>query len=786
MQQENPLNPVNFNDESINLREEIEKYVYHWKWFLVGLAVALVTVFMYLRYTPNQYEVATTILINDKDSGGLTSELSAFQDLGLLGGSQTSLDNEIELLKSRSLLERVIKELGINVEFYKQGRVIKSPIFINNSPLSLKFFAKDSSFYSIDTSFIIQVKSATNFSLLSSNGEESEYVFGENIATKFGAITITPNRMDTNIAGEELFVIIKPLKSVLNYYTSKIQIQPVNKNASVIKLSLTDQVKLKAQAILDNLVLQYNYDAVKDKSLMAKNTETFINKRLEIISEDLSNVDKGVEQFKTKNNLSDMVTEASLVLESNAELEKKIVDFSTQLKLVEYIQVYVNSNTDDLIPANLGLADVSTNQNTTNYNELLLERNRLLNSSSKLNPVIVNLEAQLLKIKKSISQSLANLKASLNISLRGIQQQENRLNSKISAAPKQEREFRDIQRQQQIIEGLYLYLLQKREENAITLAATQPNAKVIDSAFGNDTPVAPKRKIVYLAGILIGLLVPFSVLYLLFLLDNKVHSRKDIEGVVKAPYLGDIPKSVLDTKVVVSGNDRNSVAESFRLLRTNINFMLSKEKEHGKLIFLSSTIAGEGKTFISINLAAALALSNKKVLLLGADIRNPKIHEYLNIVPEKGLTHFLMDTNITFNEIINSVKEGFDIVQSGVIPPNPSELLMNGRFEEALAYGKEHYDYVIVDTAPVNLVTDTLLLGQQADLFIYIIRANFLDKRLLEVPKLFYSEKRLPNMAVLLNDVNFERGDGYGYGYGYSYGYGYGERGTKKPWWKRK
>jgi capsular exopolysaccharide synthesis family protein len=322
--------------------------------------------------------------------------------------------------------------------------------------------------------------------------------------------------------------------------------------------------------------------------------------------------------------------------------------------------------------------------------------------------------------------------------------------------------------------------LEKREENAITLAVTLPNAKVIDSAYGSDIPVAPKRKIIYLAALLLGVVVPFGVLYILFLLDNKVHSRKDVEGVVKAPYLGDIPKSVSDKKIVVSDNERDSVAESFRLLRTNINFMLSKTKDHGKLIFVTSTIAGEGKTFISINLAAALALSNKKVLLLGADIRNPKIHEYLNIASERGLTHFLMDNAINFKEIINSVKEGFDVVQSGVIPPNPSELLMNGRFEEVLAYGKEHYDYVIVDTAPVNLVTDTLLLGQEADLFIYTIRANFLDKRLLELPKLFYNEKRLPNMAILVNDTNYERG------YGYGYGYGYGGVETKKAWWKRK
>jgi len=778
MQQENPLNTVNFNDESINIREEIEKYAYHWKWFVLTVVVALTTAFLFLRYSTNIYEVSTTILIDEENRGGLASELSAFEDLGLLGGRQTTLDNEIELLKSRTLMGKVIKDLGLNVAFYNKGRVKTSELFYQNSPIKINFFSKDSLFYLKDTTFIVKINSETNFSLLNVTGElVSGHVFGESIHSALGDITITPADGNKLKGEEEIIVKITQLKKVVDRYRNAIQIQPINKNASVIKLSLKDQLRFKAQVILNRLVYQYNKDAVEDKSKVAKNTNEFINQRLEIINKDLLAVESNAETFKSVNKLTDIASEAGLNLASKSEFEKRIVELGTQLKLIAYVGEYLETNSEDLIPANLGLSEGALEASTLKYNELLLERNRILKSSSKLNPVIVNLNEQIIQLKESISQSLVNLKSSLTISLNEVMQQQNRLNFKIAAVPKQEREYRDIQRQQQIIEALYLYLLEKREENAITLAVTLPNAKVIDSAYGSDIPIAPKRKIIYLAALLLGVIVPFGVLYILFLLDNKVHSRKDVEGVVKAPYLGDISKTFSDEKIVVSENNRDRTAESFRLLRTNINFMLSKVKEGGKTIFITSTLSGEGKTFIAINLAAALALSNKKVLLIGADIRKPKIVEYLNSnsLSEKGLSRFLMDDTLAINEVIGASELGFDVLHSGVLPPNPSELLMNGRFEEVLAYGKDKYDYVLIDTAPVNIVTDTLLLGQKADLFVYVIRANYLDKRLLEVPKLLYNEKRLPNMAVLVNDVNFERG-----GYGYGYGYGYAEK-DKKP-----
>jgi capsular exopolysaccharide synthesis family protein len=324
-------------------------------------------------------------------------------------------------------------------------------------------------------------------------------------------------------------------------------------------------------------------------------------------------------------------------------------------------------------------------------------------------------------------------------------------------------------------------LLQKKEENSISLASTAPNAKVIDRAYGSNYPVSPNKKIIYIAPFLLGLSVPFTIIYVQLLLDNKLHTLEDVEKSVKAPIMGDIPAIKSAKKVIISGQDSSNVAEAFRLLRTNVNFMLPGSDKVGKTIFITSTIGGEGKTFIAINLAVALVLLNKKVLLIGADIRKPKISAYLKTKQEKGLTHFLIDNSLKASDVIvHHDQTNLDIVHTGVIPPNPSELLTNGRFDELISYGRANYDFMVVDTAPSNVVTDTLLLGHHADLFLYVVRVNFLDKRLLKIPNMMYENNRLPYMTILINDTNYEKR-----GHGYGYGYGYGETKGKRSWLKR-
>ncbi|MEL0653242.1 polysaccharide biosynthesis tyrosine autokinase [Algibacter sp. TI.3.09] len=769
-------------DESINIRQQIEKYVFHWKWFALGLFLAMMGAYLYLRYTPNSYEVSATILIDDEANGGLNNELAAFEELGI-GNSKKNIENEMGILKSRSLMTRVVKKLDLNISYFKEGSVRDTEIYKDELPFKTTFFVKDSSFFERNTSFIIKIISDTNFELSHSKKEKgTSYAYGKNVKTAYGDIIITPVNITSEDYNAVYIVKTAPLKSVAKNYRNSINVSLLYKKASILELKLKSPVKLKAERILNELIREYNKDAIEYKSLIGNNTDAFINERLELIEDDLKKVDKTAEHFKTANKLTDISLETGIVLETNSVVEKEIIDLSTQLKLVDYVIAHMQSGSKNLIPENLGINSSDVTSSSTQYNTILLERNRIAQSSGKNNPVLLNLDAQLSQLSGSIAQGLSNLKRSLTISLGQAKSQERSIDSKITSAPRKEREFRDIQRQQQIIETLYLFLLEKREENAISLAVTVPNAKLIDAADGSDIPVGPKRKMIYAIALMLGLLIPFVFIYVLFLLDNKVHNQEDLEALLKTPIIGNIPKTLEGNKILTK-SDRGNVAEAFRMLRTNMNFMLGNLKEQSKAIYVTSTVPGEGKTFVAINLATVLAMSNKKVLLIGADVRKPKVAEYLDMTEAtNGLTVFLADNSIQINQIIETAKNGdFDVIQSGMVPPNPSELLINGRFDEVLNYGKEHYDYVIVDTAPVNMVTDTLQIASRADLFIYLVRANYLDSRLLEIPKKLYNEKRIPNMTVVINGTDVKKG----YGYGNGYGYGYGHEEEKKSWFKR-
>lgn len=778
MQQENQLNYMFLDDEPVNYREKIEKYIFNWRWFVLAIILALIAAFLYLRYTPKQYQASTVILIDNGNNSGNGANMAAFKDLGLTA-DKTPIEDEMIILKSKSLMESVVKNLGLNISYYEVGYLRTFELYKEASPLKVTFFNKNAAFYMLNTSFKINIKSVTKFEMLDSEGNKlSDHVFGDNITSPWGNFTVTPTNIKNNSTNKQVLVQISPLKSIATGFIKRLKIDFVMDDSDILELTLSDKINLKAEVILNSLVENYNKNTVENKSLIAQNTNVFIMKRLETIEQDLSVADKGVKTFKTSNKLTDIATEADLVLNAHTAAEQKIIDLNTQLKLTAYVMDYLSSNPEDLIPANLGLVDASITGNSQRYNELLLERNRILKSSGIINPVIINLNTQIKELRKTVTQSLVNLKSSLTISLNAMKQQETLLNSKIIAVPGQELEFRNIQRQQQIIETLYLYLLQKREENAITLAATMPNAKVIDAAEGSNSAISPNDNVTYLIAIFIGFLVPFIGLYIVFLLDNKIHTAKEVEKIIKAPFLGDLPHTKQDKKVVVSDSKRNNEAEAFRLLRTNINFMLANVKEPCKTIYVTSTVPNEGKTFISINLAAVFALSNKKILLIGGDLRKPKLAEYLNITNDNGLTDFLIDPKMTASTIIETIQEhNFDVITTGNVPPNPAELLMNGRFEELISYAKTKYDYIIVDTAPVSLVSDTLLLSVKADLFLYVIRANHIDKRLLEIPKKLLKENKLTNMSVVLNDSDLKKG------YGYGYGYGYGEK--KASWWKK-
>ena len=568
-------------EETLSLRNELEKYLYHWKWFVLSVFSALIVAFFYLRYATPKYEVETSLLIK-QDDNMMGSELAAFQDMGLLGGGNSNIQNEIQLLKSRTLARSVAKDLNLTTRYFRQGRIKESEAYAEQIPIRLQEVIANSSAKELDTTFYVQFHSAANFNLLDANKTKifDSLEYNSSFAIKDHSYSIVQNQyFSENDFGKEIRIQLKPIERVVAELANEVQVIPVDEMMStVLVLSTKHAVKKKGMAILNRLVDNYTDDAINDKSAVEQKTSEFITKRLQLIKEELFLVDELAENYKKDNQLTDIVEESKTFSETVSTSEQALFDATTQLKLADYMADYIQSQEKsfELIPVNLGFSDVSISVLTSEYNAVVLERNRLLRNSSPTNPMVINLDAQLKSFQQSLTESLRNLKASLQITLRELVRNDNRINDKIANLPTQEREYKNIARQLGIKESLYLYLLQKQEETEISLAVTTANSKVIDRAYASKDPVSPKPKIVYLAALLAWLLFPFGFLYVKDLLDTKLHSRKDMESFVTAPILGDIPINSTDKMIVVKEGERSSVAEAFRLLRTNLDFMLTE------------------------------------------------------------------------------------------------------------------------------------------------------------------------------------------------------------------
>jgi len=774
-----------------DLRNTLDLYVSKWKYILLFLIFTLCYSYLYLRYATYEYSTTASIKIQEDKQTSKLSEISSLQNYGLFSSDFGKIEDEAQILKSRTIIEQVVKDLKLNISFYVEGKIKNQEVYLN-PPVNLNFFESDSIINKVDTTFYIKFNSPTKFILsgydinelieLNRNEGVSEHSFGDKIATGFSDLVITPN-LEAYGATTGSFVKVKitPIDEVVEKYIAKIKVQ-ANAKSSIINLSLKESLTGKAELILNKLIEKYNNDVVNDKEEIIEITSDFISSRLEIVSNELEQVDLTAENLKKNNRLSDLGAQSSIFLQSEKENEAKLIATTNQIQLVDYMSDYLSDNNSeaDLLPANVGIADNGVAQLTKSHNDLVLQRNRILANSSEKNPTVINLDNQIRQLKDNLNNSLTNIKSSNEITLESLNKVDARINSQIFSAPKKERQFRDITRQQSIKESLYLYLLQKREETAITLGMSSPNAKIIDHSFSTNNPVNPKRSIIYLAAILLGLLIPISIIYFLDLIDTKIHNKADIEKIVKAPFIGDIPKSSNKRKSrIVSKVDYSPKAEAFRMLRTNISFMLKDKKSNlANTIFVTSTTSQEGKSHTSINLASSLSFSNLKVLLIETDIRVPKVEDYLSVKGKKGITDFISDENLSIDEVTISVKDNkfLDVIPSGAIPPNPSELLMSERVKFLFENVKKKYDYIIVDTAAVGLVTDTLLICQHADMFIYVVSANNLDKRQLHVAQTMYQEERLPNMAILLNGTKKKNG--------YGYGYGYGTNPVKKKWYQ--
>lgn len=774
------------------LKKTLDIYLSRWKFIAFFAIIALGLAYANLRYATYQYQASATIKIKEEQQSQKLPGLDEMASGGLFAGGGNKVKDEIEVMTSRAILSNIVKNLGLNIRYYNQGKIIEQEIY-QNPPVKLNFFASDSIIHQIDTTLYLKIKSPSQFlmfkddqkSIIEQNDTDGKlYSFGDRISTGFGDIVIVPNiGKHAPKNGSNIKVTINKINSIVNKYQPAIQTSNET-GSSIVKLSLKDNNSHRAIDILNQIIREYNQDVITDKEDVIKVTSDFINKRLEMVFKELEEVDFTAEQLQKRNNLTALGSQANIYLESEKQNEFQINSTANTIQLIDFLQQEIReeNRSTDLLPSNIGIADGSVNQITKNYNELVAQRDKVLLNSTDKNPIVINLNNQIKALKENLEISLENMRKTSEITLSNLTKEDARIRGQLYSAPTKQRQLRDIERQQSIKESLYLYLLEKREESAIRLGMFTANAKIIDSAYSSHLPVSPNKMLTYLAALILGLMVPIGFIYVQDLLDTKIYDKEGLTELLDIPYIGDIPMTGKKTKLI-NKIDYSPKAESFRILRSNIDFVLKDIDAKTKKIFITSTRAQEGKSHTSTNLASSISFSEKTVLLIEMDIRVPKIMQYLKekSTTKIGLSDYLADKKLTPDDVVNKLKDNpfLDVIPSGTIPPNPSELLMSDRVKELFDYFEGQYDYIVVDTSSVGLVSDTLLVSKFADIFIYVVGADNTDKRQLEaVARPLYEDGRLPKMNLLLNGTNFSK-KGYGYGYGYGF-----DPNRKKKWYQ--
>ncbi|NLI36507.1 MAG: polysaccharide biosynthesis tyrosine autokinase [Bacteroidales bacterium] len=777
----NDTNPE-YNEENFDWKALLFKCFLHWPWFLGSIVICIICAWMYLHFATPIYKTTASVLIKEEDKKNSKSMngLSDLTQLGIFSSTQ-SFDNEVEILRSKNLVRNVIEELNLNTTYF-QKRGLKSVELYNDSLFEVILPAIKSErlgeevkfktiYYpngSMDVEGLIGKKKYNkHFTRLPGlmPTEVGTFCFQRAKATKF----FTEN--------QEIEINVQNPIQIAEVYSNKLDVAPSSKTTTIALLTFNDSQKERAANFINKLVEVYNNNANLDKNEIAEKTRQFIDERIKIINDDLFNTEKDLENFKRQAGLTDLKSDAELVIKENSEYNKMQAENATQLNIIRYLRKAISGKSYTVLPTQIGITDQALAIQIDAYNKLVIDRNRLLKNSTINNPVIANQDLTIKATQEAIRATLHSIEQGLTITQRGINAQAGKYNEKISKAPTQERQFLSISRQQEIKSQLYLMLLQKREQNSIELASTANNAKIIDAALADDLPISPKRSIIYLVALVIGVALPIGCLYINDLIRFRIEGHEDVEKLTKCPIIGDIAltdESERQGSIAVRENVNNLMAETFRSIRTNLKFMLGDNK---KVIMVTSTTSGEGKTFTSTNLAISFSLLGKSVVLVGLDIRKPGLNKVFKIHHfEIGLTQFLAHPNST--DLMSLVKpsnvaERLDILPSGTIPPNPTELIDSPALQKAITILKEKYDYVILDTAPIGLVSDTQLIGKVADLAIYVCRADYTPRADFMLIEELRKQKRLPNLCCIINGVDFtQRKYGYYYGYGKKYGYG--------------
>ena len=754
--------------------------ILNWYWFLLSVVLCLSGSYIYLRYKAPVYSAVIKVLIKD-DKGKTNSSAMDLTDFGLISNSN-GFDNELEILASKNLATRTVKNLKLYVSYQLEGRIRNVELY-KSSPILVD----------LEESRLDQLEEPISM-VLSKSGKDIKIegkVLGKSISRKIDKLPATihtpvgllffQQNPGQEFLSRDLYVTIFPPKAMGGRYASTLTAEAVNKNTSVAVLTLKDTQIERAKDYLGELANVYNLDANEDKNEVARKTEEFIKERIRGIEAELGTTEGELESYKKNSGLVNLKNDATEALIASSEYQKQQVEMQTQLTMIKSLLDYVNNPQNNLqvIPANLGLSDNNVNAQIAAYNGYVIQRNRLLKSASESSPAVLMLTSNIESMLPAIQGSLQAIYKDLELQKRSIDSQFALFTGKVSSTPTQERILTDIGRRQEIKAGLYLMLLQKREENAISLASTAAKARLIDApeSLGQ---VAPTRSMIWLIGLILGLALPSGILFLIQMLRYRIEGRADLEKLTKIPILADLPlASTLEEgqrAIVIRENKNDTMEECFRGLRTNLNFVMGENK---KVILCTSTIPSEGKTFVATNLAMSLAFLGKKVLVVGLDVRKPRLLKLFGLTgSNQGITSYLAmntdDKEFLFSQIFTSVMNpNLDVLPAGAIPPNPSELIAKKQLDNAFAHFRQAYDYIVVDTPPVGLVSETTMIGRVADTSLFVCRADYSPKSNLDLVNELKAENKLPNINLVLNGVDLSKKK-----YGYYYGYGtYGKYG---------
>ncbi len=791
------------DEEKVDYRELLFRYIIHWPWFVASIMVCLIVAWVYLHFQTPVYQVSASIMIkDDKKSGGSTD----LENLGIGGviTSTQSIDNEIEVLRSKTILKEVVNNLELYITYNDEDEFPKKEMY-KTSPVIVNLTAQEAD--KLPGAALIDMKISPEGGLdvnlkvglneYNQRFDKLPAVLPTDVGTFGFALkdSLTNGKIEGQKGERHISAVVSQPFGVAKGYQGALNIAPTSKATSVAVVSLMNTNIQRAQDFINKLMEMYNRNTNNDKNEVAEKTREFINERIKIIDEELGSTEDKLEAFKRNAGLTDISSDAQLAVSGNAEYEKKRVENGTQINLVRDLTKYINnpSNEYEVLPGNIGLEDNGLTTQIERYNELVTERKRLLRTSTESNPMIVNLDTSIRAMKANVQAAINGTLQGLLIMKADLDREAGRFSRRISDAPGQERQYVSIARQQEIKAGLYLMLLQKREENAITLAATANNAKIIDEPVASGGPLSPKPKMIYMIALVVGVGLPVGIIFLIGLTKLKIEGRGDIEKLTRLPIVGDVPLTTDKTgSIAVFENQNTLMSETFRNIRTNLQFMLEKEQ---KVILVTSTISGEGKSFISANLAISLSLLGKKVVIVGLDIRKPGLNKVFNISrKEQGITQYLSDPEKNLMDFVqpSDISKSLYIIPGGTVPPNPTELLARDGLEKAVAILRKEFDYVILDTAPVGMVTDTLLIGRVADLSVYVCRADYTRKAEFTLVNELASANKLPNLCTVINGLDLQKkkygyyygygkyGKYYGYGKRYGYGYGYGEHKMKE------